>query len=183
MLRRIFGPERDEVTDEWRILHNYEIYDLYSSPDIVRVIKSRKMRWTGHVARIWEMRGAYRAVVGRPEGKRPLGRPGCRWKDNIKIYLQEWDGGGGHGLDWCGQNRDRWRGVLKAVMNLRFPDNAGNFLTSWEPVSFSRNTVLHGVSLLTLLANVLPLSSEAFKLATVLFFQEPHCAGSHDTRQ
>jgi hypothetical protein len=87
MLSRIFGSERNEVTDEWRRLHNYEICGLYSSPNIVRVIKSRRMRWTGHVARVWERRGAYRAVVGRPEVKRALGRPGYRWKDNIKIDL------------------------------------------------------------------------------------------------
>jgi len=89
VLRRIFGPRRDEVTGEWRILHNEEINDLYSSPNIVRVIKSRRMRWAGHVARMGEERGAYRVLVGKPEGRRPLGRPSYRWVDNIRMDLQE----------------------------------------------------------------------------------------------
>jgi hypothetical protein len=88
VLRRIFGPKRDEVTGEWRRLHNEELNDLYSSPNI-RVIKSRRMRWAGHLARMGEGRGAYRILVGRPEGRRPLGRPWRRWEDNIKINLQE----------------------------------------------------------------------------------------------
>jgi len=75
VLRRIFGQRRDEVTGEWRRLHNEELSDLYSSPSIVRVTKSRRMRWAGHVARMGEERGAYRVLVGKPEGKRPLGRP------------------------------------------------------------------------------------------------------------
>ena len=75
VLRRIFGPRRDEVTGEWRRLHNEELNDLYSSPNIVRVIKSRRMRWAGHVARMVEKRGAYRVLVGKPDGNRPLRRP------------------------------------------------------------------------------------------------------------
>jgi hypothetical protein len=74
-LRRIFGPERDEVTGEWRRLHNEELYALYSSPNIIRVIKSRRLKWARHVARMGEMRGAYMVLVGKPEGRRPLGRP------------------------------------------------------------------------------------------------------------
>jgi hypothetical protein len=74
VLRRIFGPKRDEVTLEWRRLHNKELYALYSSPNIIRVIKSRRLRWAGHVARMGERRGIYRALVGKPEGRRPLGR-------------------------------------------------------------------------------------------------------------
>jgi hypothetical protein len=89
VLRRIFGPRRDEVTGEWRKLHNEELIVLYSSPNIVRVIKSRRMRWAGHVARMGEERGAYRLLVGKPEGKRPLGRPRRRWVDNIRMDLQE----------------------------------------------------------------------------------------------
>jgi hypothetical protein len=101
VLRRIFGPKRDEVTGEWRILHNEELNDLYSSPNIIRVIKSRRMRWAGLVARMGEGRGAYRILVGRPEGSRPLGRPRRRLENNIKTDLQEvrLGGGGWHGLD------------------------------------------------------------------------------------
>ena len=86
MLWRIFGPKRDEVTGEWRKLHNEELNDLYSLPSIVRVIKSR-MKWTGYVAHMGESRGAYRVLVGKPEGKRPLGRPRRRWEDSIKMDL------------------------------------------------------------------------------------------------
>jgi hypothetical protein len=99
VLRRIVGPKGDEATGEWRRLHNEELNGLYSSPNIIRVIKSRRMRWAGHVARI-EKRGAYRILVGRPEGKRPLGRPRRRRQDNIKMDLQEV--GWGHGLDGAG---------------------------------------------------------------------------------
>jgi hypothetical protein len=97
VLRRIFGPKGNETTREWRRLHKEELNDLYSSPNIIRVIKSRRMRWAGHVARMGEKRGAYRILVGTPEGRRPLGRPRLRWEDNIKMDLQE--GGWGHGLD------------------------------------------------------------------------------------
>ena len=98
MLRRIFGPKRDEVIWEWRKLHNEELNDLYCSPNIFRVIKSRRMRWAGHVARMGERRGVYRVLVGVPEGKRPLGRPRHRLEDNIKMNLQE-VGCGGYGMD------------------------------------------------------------------------------------
>ena len=100
-------------------MHNEELNDLYSSPNIVRVIKSRRMRWAGHVARMGEERGAYR-VLGKPEGKRPLGRPGRRWVDNIRMDLQEV--GCGY-VDWIGlaQDRDRWQTLVSAVMKLRVP--------------------------------------------------------------
>jgi hypothetical protein len=88
VLRKIFGPKRDEATGEWRRLHNEELNDLYSSPNILRVIKSRRMRRAGHVARMGEKRSAYRILVRRPEGRRPLGRPRRRWEDNIKMDLQ-----------------------------------------------------------------------------------------------
>jgi hypothetical protein len=100
VLRRIFGPKSDEVTGEWRRLHNEELNDLYSSPTIIRVIKSRRMRWAGHVARMGEGRGAYRILVGIPEGRRPLGRLRCRWEDNIKMDLQEVGWGSWTGLIW-----------------------------------------------------------------------------------
>ena len=121
MVLRIFGPRRDEVTGEWRRLHNEELNDPYSSPNIVRVIKSRRMRWAGHVvARMSEERGACRVLVGKPEGKRPLGRPRRRCVDNIGMYLQEV--GCGY-VGWIGLalNRDRWRTLVRAVMNLRVP--------------------------------------------------------------
>ena len=120
VLRRIFRPRRDEVTGEWRRLHNVELNGLYSSPNVVGVIKSRRMRWAGHVARMGEERGAYKVLVGKPEGKRPLVRPRRRWVDNIRMDLQEV--GCGYG-DWIGlaQDRDGWRKLVNAVMNLRVP--------------------------------------------------------------
>jgi len=120
VLRRIFGPRSDEVTGEWRRLHNEELNDLYSAPNIVRVIKSRRMIWAGHVARVGEERGVYRVLVGMPEGKRPLGRPRRIWMDNIRMDLQEV---GCEDMDWIGraQDRDRWRTLVSVVMNLRVP--------------------------------------------------------------
>jgi hypothetical protein len=94
VLRRVFGPKTDEVKGEWRKLHNEELSDLYYLPNIVRMVKSRRMRWAGHVARMREGRGVYRVLVGKPEGKRPLGRPRRRWEDNIKMELWGLDGVG-----------------------------------------------------------------------------------------
>ena len=87
VLRRIFGPERDEVTGEWRKVHNKELYDLYCTPNVIRVIKLRRMRWTGHLARMEERRGVYGALMGKTEGKRPLGRSKLRWEVNIKMDI------------------------------------------------------------------------------------------------
>ena len=116
----IEGSKRDGVEVEWRKLHNEELKDLYSSPNKVRVIKSRRMRWAGHVARMEEGRGVHKVLVGKPEGKRPLGRPRLRWEDNIKMDLQEV----GRGCeDWMelAQDRDRWRALVSTVMNFRVP--------------------------------------------------------------
>jgi hypothetical protein len=108
------------VTWEWRKRHNEELRDLYSSPNIVREIKSRRMIWAGHVVRMGEGRRVYRVLVGKPEGKRPPERPRRRWEDNIKMDLQEVGCGG---MDWIGlaQDRDRWRALVNKVMNLRVP--------------------------------------------------------------
>jgi hypothetical protein len=115
VLRRLFGPKRDEVTGEWRKLHNEELSDLYSLSNIARVVKSRRMRWAGHVAHMGEGRVVHRVLVGKPEGKRPLGRPGGRWEDNIKMDLQEVGGGCG---DWMelAQDRERWRALVSTVI-------------------------------------------------------------------
>jgi len=110
----------DEVTGEWRRLHNEKLNDLYCSPNIVRVIKWRRMRWDGHVVRMGEEKGVYRVLVGNPEGRRPLGRPRCRWVDNIRMDLQEM--GCGY-MDCIGlaHDTDSWRTLMSAVMNLRVP--------------------------------------------------------------
>jgi hypothetical protein len=119
VLRKIFRPKREE-DGSWRKLHNDELHDLYSSLNIIRVIKSRRLRWAGHVARMGEGRGAYRVLVGRPEGKRPLGRPRRRWDDNIKMDLREI---GIDGANWIrlAQDRVQWRAFENTVMNLRVP--------------------------------------------------------------
>jgi hypothetical protein len=117
VLRRKFGSKRDEVTGEWRKLHNEELHILFLSPNIIRQIKSRRMRWAGHVARVGEERNAYRVLMGKPEGKRPLGRPRRSWEDGIKMDLREisW-----RSVDWIHltQGRGRWRAVVNTVMNL-----------------------------------------------------------------
>jgi hypothetical protein len=117
---RIFGPKRERVTGEWRKLHNEELHNLYSSPSIIRIIKSRRMRWTGHVTRMGEKRNVYRLLVGKPEGKTRLGRPRRRWIDNIKMDLLEI---GVNVVDWIGltQDRYRWRALVNSVMNLPVP--------------------------------------------------------------
>jgi hypothetical protein len=118
-LRRIFGPKREE-DGSWRKLHNDELHNLYSSPNIVRVIKSRRLRWAGHVARMGEVRGVYWVLVGRPEGKRPLGRPRRRWEDNIKMDFRKiWI----DGANWIqlAQDRVQWWAFVNTVMNLQVP--------------------------------------------------------------
>jgi hypothetical protein len=119
VLRRIFGPKREE-DGSWRKLHNDELHSLYSSPNIVGVTKSRRMRWAGHVARMVEGRGVYRVLFGKPEGKRPLGRPRRKWEDNIKMDLCEI---GMIGANWIhlAQDRVQWRACVNMVMNLRVP--------------------------------------------------------------
>jgi hypothetical protein len=118
VLRRIFGPKRDEVTGEWRKLHNEELHILFSSPNIIRQIKSRRMRWAGHAARIGEEGNMYSVLIGKPEGKRPLGGPRRRWENGIRMDLREIGWGS---ADWIqlAQNRDRWRALVNTMMNLR----------------------------------------------------------------
>jgi hypothetical protein len=119
VLRRIFGPKREEDRS-WRKLHNDELHNLYSSPNTVRVTKSRRLRWAGHVARMGERRGVYRVLVGRPEWKRSLGRQRRLWEDNIKMVLRE-TGIDGTNLIRLIQDRVQWRAFVDTVMNLRVP--------------------------------------------------------------
>jgi hypothetical protein len=128
VLRRIFGPKRDEVTGGWKNLHNGELHNLYSSPSIIRMIKSRRKRWEGHVARMG-IRGIHRILVGKPEGKRPPGGLRRRWNDNIKMdsRAKEWDD-----TNWIhlAQDTNQWRVLVKTVMNLGVPQSTGKFLSS-----------------------------------------------------
>jgi hypothetical protein len=118
VLRRIFGPKRDEVTGQWRKLHSGELHNLYSSPNISRQIKSRRMRWAGHVACMGGGRNVYRDLVGKPKGKRPLERPRRRWEDGIKMDFRQtgWESVEGIHL---AQDRDCWWAAVNEVMNLR----------------------------------------------------------------
>jgi hypothetical protein len=118
VLRRIFGPKGKEVTREWRKFHNEELHILYSSPNIIRQIKSKRMRWAGHVERMGEDRNVYRFLMGKPERKRPLGRRRRRWEDWIRMDLREIGWGS---VNWIqlAQDRDRWHALVNMVMNLR----------------------------------------------------------------
>ena len=129
VLRIIFEPKRDEVTTEWRKLHNEELNVLSCSPNIVRVIRSRRIRWAVHVARMAERRVIYIVLVGKPKVNRPLGIPRHGWENNIKMDLQEVGYGS---MDWIELtlDRDRWRALVNAVMNLRVPLYVGKFLTN-----------------------------------------------------
>jgi hypothetical protein len=137
VLRRIYGPKRDQVTGEWRKLHNEELRDLYSSRNTIRIIKSRRIRWAGHVARMGEKMNAYRLLVGKPERKRPLGRPRRRWVDNIRMDLGEVGLGG---VDWIDvvQDRNRWKALVNSVLNLR-----GNYLVASRVVLSSIDLVIY----------------------------------------
>jgi hypothetical protein len=119
VLRRIFVPKREE-DGSWRKLHNDELHSLYASPNIVRMIKSRRMRWAGNVARLGQGRGDYRVLIGRPESERPLGRPKRRWEDNIKLDLRE-IGIDGANCIRLAQDRVQWRAFVSTVMNLQVP--------------------------------------------------------------
>ena len=120
VLSKIFGAKKEEITGEWRKLHNSELHALYSSSKIIRNLKSRRLRWAGHVARMEKSRNAYRVLVGKPEGKRPLARPRRGWEDNIKMGLREV---GCDPRDWIAfvEDRDQWLAYVRAVMNLRVP--------------------------------------------------------------
>jgi hypothetical protein len=117
VLRKIFAPKREE-DGSWRELHSDELHNLYSSPNIVRMMKSRRMRWARHVARMGERRDIFRVLVGRSESKKPLGRPRRRWEDNIDLREMGIDG-----ANWIQLTRDRvqWRAFVNTVMNIRFP--------------------------------------------------------------
>jgi hypothetical protein len=144
VLKGNFGPKRDEATGEWRKLHNEELNDLYCSPNIVGVIKWRRISG-GACSAYGEGKAVYRVLVWKLEEKRMFGRPSRRWEDNIKMDLQEVGCGG---MDWIDlvQDRDRWRSLANEVMNHRVLLNVGNFLTTYKPVRFSRRTLLYGVS-------------------------------------
>jgi hypothetical protein len=146
VLRRIFGPRRDGVTGEWRKMHNEELHDLHSSPSMIRIMKSRRMGWAGHVARMGEKRNAYRLLVGKPEGKRPLGRPRRRWVDDIIMDLVEVGWGD---MDWIGlaQDEDRWRALVKSVLNLGFHKMLGKHRVP-KQLGISR-TVLSSIELVS----------------------------------
>jgi hypothetical protein len=138
VLRKIFGPKR------WK-LHNEELHDLYSSSSIIRIIKSRRMRWAGHVAQMWEKRNAYRLLVGKLERKRPLGRPRRRWVDNIRMDLGELVWGD---VDWIGlaQDRNRWRALMNLVLTRRVPWKAGKLSSVLTSSDFSSSAQLRRVS-------------------------------------
>jgi hypothetical protein len=125
VLRRIFGPKRDKVTGEWRKLHNEELNDLYSSPSIIRIIKVRRMRWVGHGARMGEKSNAYRLLVGKPEGRRTLGRPRSRWLDNIKMDLVEVGWGD---VDWIG---------LAEESSCEFGIKPSGSIKCWETIKYA----------------------------------------------
>ena len=144
VLKKIFGPKKEESAGQWRKLHNEQLYGLYFSPNVIRVIKSKRMWWVGHVARIGDRRGAYRVLADAPGAKRPFCKPMHREDDNIKMDPQEIKCGG---KDWSdlSQDRNRWWAFVNAVMNVQLAWNAGNFLTGWGPVSSSRRILLRGV--------------------------------------
>ena len=120
ILRKIFWAKKGEITGEWRKLHNAELHALNSSPNIIRSLKSRRLRWAGHVACMEQSRNTYRVLVGKPEGKRPLGRPRRRWEDNIRMDLREASCDPGEWID-IAEDRDQWRAYARAVLNLRVP--------------------------------------------------------------
>ena len=120
VFRKIFRAKRNEITGEWRKLHNVELHALYSSPNIIRNLKSRRLRWAGHVARMEQFRNVYRDLVGKLESKRPLGRPRRRWEDNIKMDLREVDCDSGECIDLA-EDRYQWKAYVWVVMNLRVP--------------------------------------------------------------
>jgi hypothetical protein len=133
------------VIGGWRKLHNEKLHNLYYSPRIIRIIKSRKMRWARHVARMGEKRNAYRILVGTSEGNRPLGRSRHRREDNIKMDLRDIEWGG---MDWIdlAQDRDQWMALVNTIMNLWVPKNIGKFLSGRATGGFSTRAQLHGVS-------------------------------------
>jgi hypothetical protein len=134
----------DEVTGEWRKLHNEELRDLYSSPSIIRIITSWRIRWAGLVALMGEKKNAYRLLVEKPEGKRPLGRPKRRWVDSNRMDLGEV----GWGDDWIGlaQDRNRWRALVNSVLNPRVPYNAGKLSSGLTSSGLSSSAQLIRVS-------------------------------------
>jgi hypothetical protein len=165
ILRRIFGPKRDEVTGEWRKLHNEELHNLYSSPDIVRQVTSRRMRWARHVARMGDERKVYKVLVGKPERRRLLGRPRRRWEDGIRMDLREIGLVGGCGLDSTGSGQGPVAGCcecgdepsgscatelvslffcnIRIILLLEFEPSISNFFCSFNYQQSPRNFCNH----------------------------------------
>jgi hypothetical protein len=142
VLRRLFGPKRDEVTGEWRELHNEELCNLYSLPSIIRIINSRRMRWAGHVARIGKKWNACRLLVGKAEGKRQPGRLKRRWVDNIRMDVEQVGWGNVNWIDLA-QDRNRWRALVNSVLSFRIPQNAGKLLGGLTAGGHSSIAQLH----------------------------------------
>jgi hypothetical protein len=126
--RRIFESKRDEVVEVWRRMHNEELHNLYTPQNIIRMMKSKMVRWVVHVACMGEMRHACNILIGKPKGKKPLGRPRYRWEDNSRVDVRE---NGWEGVGWIHlvQDRDQWWALVNVVMNLPIPKKVGNFLT------------------------------------------------------
>jgi hypothetical protein len=161
----------DEVTGGWKKLHKEELHNLYSSPSVIRTIKSRRMRWAGHVARIGEKRNAYRLLMGKPERKRPVGKPRRRRVDNINMDLLEIGWGG---VDWIGlsQDRDNWGALVNTIMNLQVPQNAGKLSSAYTIGGLLSSSQFHRVSLVMHVCIVATANTTQDNLCSLMLHRE-----------